>query len=324
MEKPSPLATTFVVLAMAVIATCGDIDYRETYPDRCPMGFDWSGRPSRLCVPNAVGPKLWTATYEMARSTIMMPCNSSGYYDAIVASRYGVVDFDWSNGKARWANVRPMDCEERLVEQAKHVKALNKGTRVWVYRNLVKALPWYSSVREKLCDPNYAGWFLKFDPKVPKPHVPKCDNNYDPPKCSEFYHDQEQTPGHPHGDGNCVQFPCDCGCVPCGEYLWDHRNQSPRKWLVEVHLTGDTALDNPNIDGIFTDDEWNSPGGPTEVDAQSVEDMGLSSKDVADITANWVLSMKAAHTKVLEKGGFAWRMFSPGILPICSPSHRPR
>ena len=192
---------------------------------------------------------------------------------------------------------------------------------------------WYSSVRKKLCDPNYAGWFLKFDPKVPKPHVPKCDNNYDPPKCSEFYHDQEQTPGHPHGDGNCVQFPCDCGCVPCGEYLWDHRNQSLRKWLVEVHLTGDTALDNPNIDGIFTDDEWNSPGGPTEVDAQSVEDMGLSSKDVADITANWVLSMKAAHTKVLEKGGFAWRMFAakrarplhnsgPPVPPVPRPSLR--
>ena len=115
---------------------------------------------------------------------------------------------------------------------------------------------WYTSVREKLCDPAYEGWFLKFSPEVlanhTKARVPVCDANYDPPKCSVFYHDQEQTPQHPHGDGSCTQ-PCDCGCVPCGEYLWDHRNQSLRTWLVEEHLTGPTSLDHSTIDGIFTD-----------------------------------------------------------------------
>ena len=25
--------------------------------------------------------------------------------------------------------------------------------------------------------------------------------------------------------------PCDCGAVPCGTYLWDHRNASLRAWL---------------------------------------------------------------------------------------------
>ncbi len=33
----------------------------------------------------------------------------------------------------------PMDCEERLVSQAKAVKAVSPETHVWVYRNLVKA-----------------------------------------------------------------------------------------------------------------------------------------------------------------------------------------
>lgn len=32
-------------------------------------------------------------------------------------------------------------------------------------RNLVKALPWFQSVREKLLDPAYSSWFLRFDPK---------------------------------------------------------------------------------------------------------------------------------------------------------------
>ena len=44
---------------------------------------------------------------------------------------------------------------------------------MFVYRNMVKALPWYKSVREKIVDPAYSGFFLPFkcnktatDPKV--------------------------------------------------------------------------------------------------------------------------------------------------------------
>lgn len=302
------------VLVLPSLLGGTSIDYRATYPESCPLGVDWTGQKSRLCLPK------WTATYNMSLSTIIMPCNTSGYYDAAVAAQFGIVDIDWSNGKQLWANAQPMDCEDRLVQQARMIKERNGATKVWVYRNLVKALPWYASVREKLCDPAYEGWFLKFDPNVAKPHVPKCDDNWDPPKCSEFYHDQEQTPQHPSGDGSCRE-PCDCGCVPCGEYLWDHRNQSLREWLVDEHLTGPTSLGSGVVDGIFTDDEWrqsvNDPGpaggiGPSEEDRYSMIDMGLSRQDAADLAGNWTLSMRAVHQAVLDKGGFAWRLFSPG------------
>ena len=70
-------------------------------------------------------------------------------------------------------------------------------------------------------DPAYAGWFLRFSGDN-NYHVPTCDNNWSPPRCSAFYHDQDQTPEHPHGDGSCVNA-CDCGeGVPCGEYLQVH------------------------------------------------------------------------------------------------------
>ena len=80
--------------------------------------------------------------------------------------------------------------------------------RVWVYRNTIKALNWYSSVREKLDDPQYAGWFVKFKDykggavSNNSYHVPACDwygNTTHPPKCSGFYHDEAQTPEHPYG-----------------------------------------------------------------------------------------------------------------------------
>ena len=49
-----------------------------------------------------------------------------------------------------------------------------------VSRNTIKALNWYTSVREKLDDPQYEGWFVKFkDYKGPQSngsyHVPACD-----------------------------------------------------------------------------------------------------------------------------------------------------
>lgn len=47
-----------------------------------------------------------------------------------------------SNTKKQWAAAKPMDCEERLLEQARKTKNLNKDGKVFVYRNLVKALPW--------------------------------------------------------------------------------------------------------------------------------------------------------------------------------------
>jgi hypothetical protein len=37
----------------------------------------------------------WEPTYEMWRSTIFMPCNYSGVFDAQFAALWGIADFDW-------------------------------------------------------------------------------------------------------------------------------------------------------------------------------------------------------------------------------------
>ena len=143
----------------------------------------------------------WPATYNLSRSTFLMPCNYSGFFDPIAAASYGIVDFDWSNAKARWTAASPMDCEERLVQQAKVIKEINPDTKVYVYRNLVKALPWYTNVRTKITDPAFSGWFLPFKPGGSLPngswHVPPCTASVEAggaTKCSGLYHDQEQTP----------------------------------------------------------------------------------------------------------------------------------
>jgi len=50
-----------------------------------------------------------------------------------------------------------MDCEERLLHQALMIKDARPEAHVWVYRNTIKALPWFSSVRAILTDPVYSG-----------------------------------------------------------------------------------------------------------------------------------------------------------------------
>ena len=41
----------------------------------------------------------WEPTWNITRSTIIMPCNLSGYFDQDIAGRFAIVDYDWSNGK---------------------------------------------------------------------------------------------------------------------------------------------------------------------------------------------------------------------------------
>lgn len=169
-----------------------------------------------ICLPS------WEPTWDMYRSTLLYTCNTSGMHDVNDAVKFGTVVYDWSNAKAVWANGHPMNSEELITKQAEAVLARDPGIpgqapRVWAYRNTIKALNWYSSVREKLDDPRYASWFIKFKgfSNSPYPggggskavedlnssfaigaagavHVPPCDwyDNGTAPRCSGFYHDQ--------------------------------------------------------------------------------------------------------------------------------------
>ena len=49
-------------------------------------------------------------------------------------------------------------------------------------------------------------------------YSPKCDNNYSPPKCTEYFHTQMDTPNLPGrgGYGTCAPPACNCGSKPCG------------------------------------------------------------------------------------------------------------
>ena len=129
-------------------------------------------------------------TWNMSRSTAIMICNNSGPVDAQWAApwgersrvpaarlagapgapacppspapppllRAGLVDVDWNSDKVDWSKVSPMNNEENMLANLVAIRQANPNAITWLYRNGIKALPWFTSVRTKLEDPAYWGW----------------------------------------------------------------------------------------------------------------------------------------------------------------------
>lgn len=106
-------------------------------------------------------------------------------------------------------------------------------------------------------DPAYADWYVKFKPQGPW-YSDKCDRNYNPPLCSDLYHNQEQSPGYPHGDGDCPAPNCNCGNVPCGFYFFNHSSttivngQSFSDWFKDTYIF-DYQGTSPLVSGFYFD-----------------------------------------------------------------------
>jgi len=179
-----------------------------------------------------------------------------------------------------------MNCEETLVMQAQQTKKINQNTHVWVYRNIVKALPWFSTVREKLENPQYWGWFL---------HYKNASGNT---ASTNLYHDFGQTPGGDCGKG-----------VECGEYLFDHRNDTLREWLINEYVVSQNGVLNPAIDGVFFDDNW-SASGPAEEDPKCIEIIGLSKQDISELTRAWQQTLEATYVALISHKAYAWQLIT--------------
>eukprot|EP00729_Bicosta_minor_P017387 gene17387-11685_t len=163
--------------------------------------------------------------------------------------------------------------------------------------------------------------------------------------CSPLYHSQDQTPEHMTGRKECIKD-CDCNGVPCGEYIWDHRNASLREWLVNEHVMGASSggtdgMANPNVTGFYFDDYWSESGegwshgpsglppptrpnlndcktGPSEIQIDCLKDMGLTNQDVLDLNAGWRKTTASAMRAVAKAGGWVWQMFSGLSAPADS------
>jgi hypothetical protein len=142
-------------------------------------------------------------------------------------------------------------------------------------------------VREKITDPAYSGWFLKFKPGgsngTNQWHTPPCSSDKSGTKCSELYHDLEQTPQPPlsgsstarentsrtkHGDWYVYNSTNDvCGLSPGTQGVV---NVSPQPTWEDCLSAADKAAkpvfgwwpaSKPGgAPGCFLADSWKTPG----------------------------------------------------------------
>jgi hypothetical protein len=94
-----------------------------------------------------------------------------------------------------------MDAEESMLRNVQAIKDIDPTTITWVYRNGVKALPWFTTVREKMMDPKYWGFFMPKSGCNPSVGVYTCGTT----ATANLYHDFHQTPNREQGmpSGDC-------------------------------------------------------------------------------------------------------------------------
>lgn len=100
-------------------------------------------------------------------------------------------------------------------------------------------------MREKLENPLWWGLFM------PLANCSDRSGGFPDGRCGataseNLYRDLEQTPD---------QAPQNCGRgVLCGEYVFNHMNESLLPWLLSDYFGGANGTDNAHVSGFFVDD----------------------------------------------------------------------
>ena len=271
-----------------------------------------------LLPPAVVGQvPLWPPTYALNASTIAMVCSYTGYMEGTGGiGAGGILDYDWSNALDLWSNSTPMDTEERMLVQAAMTKQAAPDTRVWIYRNSAYAYPWFTDVRFILDDEDYSPWFIKYRPGPGPFYSPPCDSNYEPPKCSNYFHTQMDTPKPPgqRGYGTCTPPACNCGSKPCGFYVFNHSSdavvhgQSFQDWFIDSYVLNAAGM-SPAVSGFYWDDYFSPTGDMGDNTPNATEDMGLTPADLLQLTASYRANMAVLANRTIASGRFAWQLF---------------
>ena len=152
--------------------------------------------------------------------------------------RWGILALDFESQEGIWSQHSPKDADSMMLDQLSVMKSIAPHTRLWAYRNLAQAYSSFVQLREKIEDPAFAGWWIRFAPDANESLTPRCEHNprLNRSLCSDLFHTRLAWTEHGH----------DCGdVIPCGDYVFDHRNASLRKWLVEEHMLGPMGMGHP-------------------------------------------------------------------------------
>ena len=176
-----PLLAALAVAADPPVATVAPLP--EDDSSALPAGSAPPAPPAAV-MPNLLLPS-WQPTYNLTQSTMTQLCfgpfGNAPKLDAQTGAflkQWGVVALDFESQENTWAHHSPKDADLMMIEQAAAIKAMAPETQVWVYRNLVQPYSNFVQLREKIEDPQFAGWFVHFDNATNDEALsPRCETN---------------------------------------------------------------------------------------------------------------------------------------------------
>jgi len=194
---------------------------------------------------------------------------------------WGLISLDWSNAKKYWLapDRNQSTCEATNIHNAKIIKQTSPGTKIFLYHNLELALQWLETQRKYMYDPATSIYFLHY------------------------------TDGKGNKNGTIYNEPIDEG----DQYFWDFRVPEAAQAYIDSVLT---IVDNPYVDGVFTDDLM---GIPVEHD-NAPANMNLSASEVAEIQFATQSVSQRLIDQVIKLGKYNWQAFSSvwGVGPAPS------
>ncbi len=171
----------------------------------------------------ACPPPRWPPQWNLTLSTCVQPGSgvSPGYFEPNVSQPWGLVSLDWSVAGNIWqhgSNNRSMaTIEATSTEGCRRIKLRSPHSRCFIYHNMELALQALESQRAVMYDPTKKDWFLQY------------------------------TDGRGKKNGTIY----DEGGAPGAQYFWDYRIPVVVDYVISSTLK---ILDNPWVDGVFTDD----------------------------------------------------------------------
>ena len=202
-------------------------------------------------------------------STVCQP-SSNSYFVPPVDKPWGLVSLDWSVASDIWKkpNQSESTVEATSIRGCQMIKQLFPDSRCFIYHNMELALQAFETQRRVMYDPALADYFLQY------------------------------TDGAGHKNGTIYNEPGG----PGDQFFWDYRVEDAADYYLSSVLS---TLDDPAVDGTFTDDVTGFPeehdGGPANIDMPQAE--------VDQVKFYTGVASQRLIDQLIAKGKYGWQAF---------------
>jgi hypothetical protein len=138
------------------------------------------------------------------------------------------------------------------------------------------------------------------------------------PEYRKRSHGASEVAGQPKYDNGVCKEECDCGDLPCGNYIYNHANTSLAEWFVSVGgpIINNRTLMQPGVVAYYIDDSfWHKgfkqgggTGGVTETSGKFANDTGMDYTAVVAFAEAYERNMETLYDNIVEQGGWVVRL----------------